>query len=74
MTLNIFLGMVGPWQIVIIVAIFILVVLLRGIVRIINNKSKQSSLGQLEKLAELKQKGIITEEEFNKQKSKLLEI
>ena len=36
------------------------------------HQSQPSNLDQLEKLFELKQKGIITEEEFNRQKAKLL--
>ena len=34
--------------------------------------TKPSNLGELEKLAELKEKGIITEEEFNKKKKQIL--
>ena len=37
------------------------------------NQSQPSNFEQLEKLFELKQKGIITEDEFNQQKGKLLQ-
>lgn len=36
--------------------------------------AKPSNLEELEKLAELKSKGIITEEEFNKKKKQILGI
>lgn len=38
-----------------------------------NEKGESDSLTKLEKLGEMKEKGILTEEEFNKQKSSLLE-
>ena len=38
------------------------------------NKAKDNSLNDLERLAELKNKGIITEEEFNLKKKKILGI
>jgi len=39
-----------------------------------NGKTKLSNLDELEKLAGLRDKGIITEEEFNAKKKQLLDI
>ena len=38
----------------------------------VNSPSKNSEIGDLEKLAELKEKGIITQEEFNAKKKSIL--
>ena len=51
--------------IIIITVAVILVIFVRRLI-------KQNSLSQLEKLHELKQKGVITEEEFNKRKNELV--
>ncbi|MCX6724336.1 MAG: SHOCT domain-containing protein [Candidatus Staskawiczbacteria bacterium] len=42
--------------------------------RFSNNEKSSSNLDELEKLANLKEKGIITEEEFNQKKKQLLKI
>lgn len=70
----------GPEGLLILVAIGIfivgLVTTVNKIWRSINKKSVSknidSKIGQLEKLAKLKQKGILTNEEYEREKNKLL--
>ena len=72
MTLNIFLGMLKPGPLLVILLLIVITVAIVRLVKIANKTVKGNSLNQLEKLHELKQKGIITEEEFNKQKAELV--
>jgi len=72
MTLNIFLGAIHVGVLLAILITILVLGITIWIVKIVNKTVKGKSLIQLGKLHELKQKGIITEDEFNDKKSEIM--
>jgi len=75
MTLNTFLLAIGPWQLLLILFFLAIPVAIAvTLIIIFSKKRKRNNNRLLEKLFELRQKGIITEEEYNKQKAEIINV